>query len=246
MSVFVAGGSRGIGRAIALELAEPGLDVVVGYRNDDESAQSLAVELESKRARPHLLKADLSTPEGAERGIESAREHVDHIDQLVHCLVDPVAGPLLEADPDTIRRAVEVNGISLLYLVRASVPLLRPGSSIFYLTSRGSREVLPGYGALGTSKALAESLVRYLAAELSPRDIRINAIDAGPLDTEAYRAMTGPFGTQHLEDTRTRTVGNRGLALEDVARFVRYVASPAGHMFHGAVLTLDGGACIHV
>jgi len=87
--------------------------------------------------------------------------------------------------------------------------------------------------------------VRYLAAELASRDVRINAIDAGPLDTEAYRAVIGPYGEQHLADTRTRTVGGRGLALEDVARFARFISCPNGQMISGAALTIDGGASIY-
>src|SRR4051794_21632033 len=226
MTLLVAGGSRGIGRAIALGFAAPGEHVLINYLRDDASARDVATEIQAAGAAVQVVKGDISTPAGAAAVAEEVGRHCDRLDQVVHSVCSTIGGSLLDTDPQDLMRAVEVNGMSLLYLTQAVLPLLDTGSSLFYLTSRGGRDVLPGYGPLGIGKALAESAIRYLAADLASRGIRANAIDAGPLDTDAYRAMLGPHAVAHLASTANKTIGGEGLRFEDVVALIRFLSSP--------------------
>jgi enoyl-[acyl-carrier protein] reductase III len=115
----------------------------------------------------------------------------DRLDQVVHCAVDASGSSALAADPARFARAVSTNGTSPLFLVQAALPLLRRGSNVTYLTSRGGRIVVPKYAAVGVAKALAESLMRYLAVELAPSGVRINAVAPAIVETDAVRTLFG-------------------------------------------------------
>lgn len=241
MNVFVAGGSRGIGRAIATGLAAPGVEVVVGYTRDDEAANEAAAEISAGGGTPHLAKGDISTPEGAEAMLAQAREQIDAIDLLVHSVVKPVSGSLLRPQIAEVGRALEINGVSLLYLVNAARPMLRSGGSVVYLSSRGGQVVLPGYGAVGAAKALAESLIRYLAVELAPAGIRANTVVAGALDTGAFRAVFGEQAQTRLAQVAERNLAGRPLKPGDVVEVIRFLTSPAATMVRGQTIYVDGG-----
>src|SRR5207237_6574853 len=115
----------------------------------------------------------------------------DRLDQLVHCAVKVIPEPLLSIDPVALTEAINLNGTALVYLVQAARPLLRPGSTVFFLSSRGGRTPLPNYGAVGAGKAVAECLVRYLALELAPLGVRANCVAPSAVDTQALRQVYG-------------------------------------------------------
>ncbi len=192
MTILIAGGTKGIGLAIARAFAPEAGDVFLGYHSDVAAAEAAARAVEAAGGRPHLVKADVGSPEGCARLVEAVRAAGLGVDQLVHCAVDPYGSPALEADPERFAHAITTNGTSLLFLVQAALPLMRRGSSVFYLSSRGGRIVVPNYAAVGVGKALAESLMRYLATELAPKGIRINAIAPAIVETDAVRALFGP------------------------------------------------------
>ncbi len=119
----------------------------------------------------------------------TVRDQVDRLDQLVHAAAKAVSGPLLEIEPAELERAIAVNGLALVNLVREALPMMGEGSTVFYVSSRGARFVIPNYGALGTAKALGEHIVRYLAREVAPRGVRVLTVAPGAVDTAAFRAM---------------------------------------------------------
>src|SRR4030081_3132890 len=126
--LLVAGGSRGIGRAIALGFAGPEEQIVLNYVQDDSAAAEAAAEVKSRGASVHLVKGDISTPEGAAEVICAVSPHVDHLDQVVHSVCTTIGGHLIDAAPKDLARAVEVNAMSLIYLTQAALPLLNAGS----------------------------------------------------------------------------------------------------------------------
>jgi len=240
MSVLITGGSKGIGRAIGTRFAEDGKTVFINYHSDDEAAEDTAEAIESAGGTAHLIKEDVSTPDGAQRVVDEVSSEVDELGQVVHCAVDPLSASALDVDPDRFTDAVTLNGIGLLYIVQAAFPLLTEGSSVFFMSSRGSDTVVPKYAALGASKAFGESLIRYLATELAPHGIRANTVAAGPLDTDAiHTVLDNP--EERLSAAADANPSGRGLEFDDVTEAVAWLASPEAEMIQGQVLFIDGG-----
>jgi enoyl-[acyl-carrier protein] reductase III len=242
MSILITGGTKGIGLAIAKAFAPTAGDVFLNYHADEDAAEKAAATLRELGGRPHLIKADAGAPEGCAKIVAAARRVVGQIDQVVHCALDAYASPVLDADPDRFARAVVTNGVSLLFLVQAAMPLLVRGSSIFFLTSRGGRIVVPNYAAIGVAKALAESLIRYLAVELAPKGIRINAVAPAIVETDAVKALFGAQTATLIKDAASHNPSGRGIEDADYTNLIRWLASPEAAFVQGQVIFVNGGA----
>ena len=240
MTILITGGSKGIGRAIAVEFASDGEQVFINYHADDCAAEEAAIAVEAAGGKPFLIKGSVATPEEACKVIDEVASHTDRIHQLVHAAVDPLACNALDVDANRFTEAVKLNGLGLLFVTQAASPLLSMGSTVFYLSSRGSSTVVPNYSALGASKALGESLVRYLGKELAPRGIRVNTVSAGPLDTDAIRAVI-PNAEERLAAAAAANPSGRGLDFPDVTKAVRWLSSDAASMIQGQLIFVDGG-----
>jgi enoyl-[acyl-carrier protein] reductase III len=242
MSILIAGGTKGIGLAIAKAFASTAGDVFLGYHNDDNAAEKAAAAVEAAGGRPSLIKADVGSPQGCAAMIELVRKKASRLDQLVHCAVDAYPTGALEAEPARFSRAVATNGTSLLFLVQAALPLMSRGASVFYLTSRGGRTVVPSYAAVGVAKALAESLMRYLAVELAPKGIRINAIAPAIVETDAVRALFGESAGALVRSAGEQNPSGRGVVESDYTNLIRWLASPEAQFIQGQVIFVNGGA----
>ena len=180
-SVLVTGGSRGIGKAIALRFARDGATrVAIGYLRSDAAAEATAAELEALGAEPVLVRGNVPS----ERVLEQVAA-LGPIDALVHNAATGVIRPALETEDKHWDWTHTANARALLSLTRAAAPSMPEGSSIVAISSLGSTRVLENYTLVGTSKAALESLVRYLAVELGPRGIRVNAVSGGVVETGA-------------------------------------------------------------
>ena len=241
MRALVTGGTKGIGRAVAMRLSCPGSSIVMNYLRDEEAAREAASEVTALGGEAFLTCEDACTLDGARSLAEYVRRRFNELELLVHCAVTPISGGALDVDEDEIRRSIERNGLSFLWLVRACADLFKPGASAVLLTSRGSSQAVPNYAPLGAAKALAESLVRYLAAELAPRGVRINAVSAGAVDTEALRTMMPGTADEVLAAAAQRSPTRRRLDPADVAGVVVMLASPDAGMVQGQVIRVDGG-----
>jgi enoyl-[acyl-carrier protein] reductase III len=241
MAICVTGGSSGLGRAIAERFARPGVDVFINYHANDAAAADAAEAVEAAGATAHLVKVDLTTPDGVRELVEQVGSRVDHLDQLVHAAAKTVPGPLLELEPQDLADSVALNATALVHLVREALPLLGPGSNVFFITSRGGRIVIPGYGALGVAKALADHIVRYLAVELAPRGVRINCVAPGPVDTPAYRAMFPDTWKERLEAAAKANPTGHGVDIDEVAAVFEELCKPEFSMVLGQTIAVDGG-----
>ena len=238
-SVLVTGGSRGIGKGIALRFAELGAArVAISYLRNDRAAEETAEELRGLGAEPVLLRGNLGDPEKVARIADEAGD----VDVLVSNAASGVIRPTLETDEKHWDWTLNANARALLTLARHLVPRMRPGSSIVAITSGGSTHVLPNYVLVGTSKAALESLVRYLAAELAPRGIRVNAVSAGLVETGALGHF--PNREEMLGHFRERTPAGRLVEPRDVADAVCFLASPEAGMIVGHTLVVDGGSSL--
>jgi enoyl-[acyl-carrier protein] reductase III len=234
-SVFVTGGSRGIGKAIALRFAQLGASrVAIGYLRNDSAAEAAAEELRAAGAEPVLVRGNVSSD-------RIAREvgELGSLDALVHNAATGVIRPALEVEKKHWDWTLDANAHALLALAQAAAPQMKPGGSIVGISSLGSVRVLENYVLVGTSKAALESLVRYLAVELAPRGIRVNAVSAGVVDTAALEHF--PNREEMLRMARERTPAGRMVEAADVADAVVWLCSTDAEMVRGHTLVVDGG-----
>jgi enoyl-[acyl-carrier protein] reductase III len=161
------------------------------------------------------------------------------LDALVHNAATGVIRPALETEPKHWEWTLTANARALLDLARVAVPNMRRGSTIVGISSLGSQRVLDNYVLVGTSKAALESVVRYLAVELAPRGIRVNAVSGGIVETDALEHF--PNKEQMLELSRARTPAGRMVEPNDIAAAVAFLCSPDAEMIRGQTLIVDGG-----
>jgi len=234
-SVLVTGGSRGIGRAIALRFAELGAArVAIGYLRNDRAAEETAEELRKAGAEPLLVRGNVAS----ERVAREAAE-LGPFDAIVHNAATGVIEPALETQDKHWDWTLSANARALLSLAREAAPRMKAGSSIVGVSSLGSTRVLENYVLVGVSKAALESLVRYLAVELAPRGIRVNAVSAGVVETGALDHF--PNREQMIADGLKRTPAGRLVEPSDVAEAVCFLCSPGADMVRGHTLVVDGG-----
>jgi enoyl-[acyl-carrier protein] reductase III len=233
-SVLVTGGSRGIGRAIALRFASLGATrVAIGYMRTDLAAEETASQLRALGAEPTLVRGNVASQRVAEEVAE-----LGPLDVLVHAAATGVIRPALETEDKHWDWTLSANSRAFLSLTRAAAPTMPSGSSIVALSSLGSTRVLENYALVGASKAALEALVRYLAVELAPSGIRVNAVSAGVVETGALEYF--PNRDAMLEMGIRNPVG-RIVSPEDVAACVTFLCSPDAEMIRGQTLVVDGG-----
>jgi enoyl-[acyl-carrier protein] reductase III len=234
-SVLVTGGSRGIGREVALRFAEAGAArVAIGYLRNDRAAEAVADELRERDAEPVLVRGNVASARVAD---EVAG--LGPLDVLVHGAATGVVRPALETEDKHWDWTLNANARALLSLARAAAPTMPGGSAIVGVSSLGSFRVLENYALVGTSKAALESIVRYLAVELAPRGIRVNAVSGGVVETGALDHF--PNREQMLSDARTRTPAGRMVEPRDIADAVLFLCGPHAQMICGQTLIVDGG-----
>ena len=234
-SVLVTGGTRGIGKAIALRLAAEGATrIALGYLRNDKAAEAAADEIRAAGAEPILVRGNVAS----EKVVAEFASHGPYA-AIVHNAATGVIKPALETEDKHWDWTLNANARALLSLARACAPDMESGSSIVAVSSLGAQRVLENYVLVGTSKAALESVVRYLAVELSPRGIRVNAVSAGVVETEALDHF--PNREQMLSAGKTRTPAGRLVEPEDVAGAVAFLCSPDADMLRGHTLIMDGG-----
>ncbi len=234
---------RSIAWAIAQAAAAEGASLVLTYQGErlEENVRELAAELDN----PLILPCDVTDDEQMDAVYREISARFGGLDFLVHGAAfadrEDLARPFYETSREGFRKALDISAYSLVALTRRAVPLMesRGGGSILTLSYLGSTRVFQGYNVMGVAKAALESSVRYLAAELGPKSIRVNAISAGPIRTLAASGITG-FSTI-LQTYRDRAPLRRTVETDEVADAAIFLLGPAGRAVTAEVLMVDGG-----
>jgi enoyl-[acyl-carrier protein] reductase III len=241
-TALVTGGSRGIGRAVALKLARAGSDVAIVYHNSHEEAEAVCTAIRALGRRALALQADVSDPELVAEVFETVRPQFGRLDLLISNAAVGVLRPALELSLKHWRRCLETNALALNLLAQQAVPLMPVGGRIIALSSLGACRAIPEYAFIGASKAALESLARSLAQELGPRGIRVNVVSAGVVDTDALKHF--PHREQLLAEFGRRAPAGPTLTVEAVADAVYLLCLPEAGMITGHTLVVDAGYSI--
>ena len=239
--VFGLANKRSIAWAICQKLSEAGATLAICYQNErlQRDAESLAADLPSART----FMCDVAHDEQIDAVFEQLKTVYQTIHILVHAVAfapaDAVKNDFLFTRRGDFRIALDVSVYSLIALARGAAPLMAEGGSIITLTYFGSDKVFPNYNVMGVAKAALESTVRYLAASLGPKNIRVNAISAGPIKTLAARGI-GDF-SKILDAVEARSPLHRNVDALEVGNTAVFLASPLATGITGEITFVDCG-----
>jgi enoyl-[acyl-carrier protein] reductase III len=239
---LVTGASRGIGRGIALALAEAGADVIVHFARKAGMAQEVVAEIQAMGRQALAVKANFAEKEKIDAMMDHIQDAFGGCDIFVANAATGGFRPMLDTSDKHWDWTMDVNARSILHCVKRLVPdMERQGwGRIVTVTSLGGIRVVPNYSAVGLSKSVVESLTRYLAVELAPKGIIVNAISPGLVDTDAL-SNTGVDVASTLENVRWRNPTRRLVTPQDVGRVATFLCSDAAEMIVGQTLYVDGG-----
>jgi enoyl-[acyl-carrier protein] reductase III len=239
---LVTGGTRGIGRAISIELARGGADVIANYLRNEAAADELKAIAEAEKLSVYLCRADLTTLEGLEKAVAAVELSGSPLSGLVHCAAIGVHRPTAELTGRHFDWTMALNVRSFFELAKLLLPRFVAGSSIVVLSSPGASHAVPDYAVVGASKGALESLARHLAVEFAPRGIRTNIVVPGAIATDAWKAIPG--GEAKLAEAAKRSPLKRLVTPEEVAFVTRFLCSAPATGVNGHTLVVDGGASI--
>ena len=240
---LVTGSSRGIGRTIALSLADLKVDVAINFFRNRTAGEAVAREIEARGARSLLVKGNVADPEHVTRMFAEIRDAWGGLEFVVSNAASGVLKPVDELTLHHFHWTMDINAAALLPVVQEFLKLPSQGDKVVVaVSSLGAVRAIPNYTAVGASKAALESMVRHLAAELAPRGVRVNAVSAGTVDTDALKHF--PNREQLLDESRRRTPAGRLITPQDVANAVVFLCTDFASMIHGQTLLVDGGYSI--
>jgi enoyl-[acyl-carrier protein] reductase III len=239
---LITGSSRGIGRAIALELATRGADIVVNYLRKQSAAEEVVAEIRARGRQALAVKANVGDAAEIEAMFDRVQSEFGRCDILVGNAASGVIRSITQVEDKHWDWTLDINARSILRCARRAVPLMEDHGwgRIIGVTSFGSTRVFSEYGVIGISKAAIEALIRYLAVELAPKGITANAVSPGIVDTDALKFF--PIDVEDtLQAAATRTPAHRVTTPEDVAKVVAFLCSDDAAMIIGQTIVVDGG-----
>ena len=239
--VLVTGGSRGIGKGVALEFAKQGAHIAFNYLRNEKAAEETQKEIEAFGVRCLRMRAHLGDATKIKGLFDAVRNEYGRLDVLVNNAASGVNLPADELQEKHCYWTIGINGKSGWGCAIEASKLMIDGGHIINITSEGSRKVLPNYFAVGTSKAALEAVTRYLAVELASKDISVNAVSGGYVQTGALDAFPDK---EKMVAEGQKTLSGRMVTAQDIADTVIFLCSPYADMIRGQIILVDGGATL--
>jgi len=239
---LVTGSSRGLGKALAIELAKNGYDVVVNYARSKTAALETVKEIEALGQKALLVRANVGDMEKLKAMFETIREEFGRLDVFVSNAASGVLRPVMELDESHWDWTMNINAKAMLFGAQEAAKLMDRGGKIVGVSSLGSIRYLENYTTVGVSKAAIESITRYLAVELAAKGIAVNTVSGGALDTDALKHF--PNRDELLDDARINTPAGRMVEIEDMVKTAMFLISDDSDMIRGQTIIVDGGRSI--
>jgi enoyl-[acyl-carrier protein] reductase III len=239
---LITGGGRGIGKAIALKLASQGADIIVNFFRHRDAADQVAKDIEALGVKAEVIRANVGDPAKIDEMFDMIGNKFGHLDILINNAASGVGRPAMDIDVKAWEWTMDINARACLFCAQRAAKLMEGrGGKIVSISSLGSPFVLPNYTIVGVSKAALEALTRYLAIELAPQGICVNAVAAAAVQTEALKFY---FGEELSKDNRQVTPAGRMVIPEDVANVVAFLCSEEAFMIRGQTIIIDGGTSV--
>lgn len=240
--IFGVANKRSIAWATAQALHEAGARLAFAYQGERLKANVEGLTRAEMPDSP-LLSCDVTKQEEVDETFRRLGEEFGRLDFLIHSIAfaprEALEGDYLKTDREAFLTALEISAYSLTQLARAAAPLMTEGGSIVTMTFHGAEKVYQGYNVMGVAKAALESSVRYLAADLGPRNIRVNAISAGPIQTLSARGVAG-LSTM-LKHHSERAPLHRNVEAREVGNTALFLCSPLSSGITGETIHVDCG-----
>ncbi|CAL9636931.1 SDR family oxidoreductase [Streptomyces griseomycini] len=234
----VTGGSRGIGRAVSLQLARDGLAVVVNYTRDAASAEETVKTITAAGGKAMPVRADVADEHAVAALFDRAEQEFGGVDVVVNSAGRLALSPIADLDLAVLDDMHRTNIRGAFVVARQAARRLRAGGSFLGVSTSVVGSRFPAYGAYAASKAAVESITLILARELRGRDVTVNTIAPGPTATDLFLDGKTPEEIDRL--AKTPPLERLGTP-EDIARVAAFLTSPAGHWVNGQVLRANGG-----
>lgn len=240
-TAVITGASRGIGKAIALELAQRGANIVINFVRNEEAAAEAKKEVEALGVKALTFQGNVGDAKNIEALIQTAGQEFGGIDILVHNAALGAFKPVHQLKVNQWDLSFEINTKAFLLLVQKALPWMEKKGEgvVLTLSSLGSHRFIPNYGAIGISKSALETLVKYLAVELASKKIRVNCVSGGLVDTDAIKFF--PQYEQFVGEVVKRTPAGRIAKPEEIAQVAAFLCLPESRWIYGQTIVADGG-----
>lgn len=236
---FVSGGTKGIGLAIACKLADKGANVVINYFRSRQAAKEAVEAIKSRGVECYAHRANIGNHDQLPAIFDGIKEKFGKLDILISNAALGLYTSMLEIDDKAWDLSMHTNARAFLHCIQLGSPLMPDHSRIVALSSLGTIRYIPGYAAIGVSKAAIENIVRYAAIELAERKITVNCASGGFIDTDALKVF--PNYKEMLKTVEERTPLGRVGRAEEIADVVVFLASKQASWITGQTLIVDGG-----
>jgi enoyl-[acyl-carrier protein] reductase III len=238
---LITGASRGIGKALALRLAARGAIPVVNYKQNEELARETVSEIERLGSSGLAIRADLESLDEIEQMFDQVQERFGRLDFFVSNASASNFHHFMDVKPHHLERTFNLNVRAFVVGTQRAVKLMPDGGRVVVLSSYGSIRSFPTYANLGSAKAAIETWARYMAVELAPRGVNVNAVNGGIIETDSSSYFYATGRVPSLETVLPKIPKRRMGSAAEVADCALFLLSPEAEYVTGTTLVVDGG-----